>query len=366
MTKVESDLKRMVFNAKAFNEKTSELHRDAEKIRKMVTHHMKERKLNPAYADPTYASFPTPLPDEEGEDEDEDEAGEQDEEQVPQLDGVADTAEAGDTKPRRKFLLRGPSNTTPGESEGAPQSENEDSSKAPGRQRLRLTKPSVEKERLRRQSNPATSDAESQEPPIKKIKLRAPAPEKDNVARDSSAAASDMEAREESKGSKRPKLLLRRQSEEQEGSRRMSSSTPAAADKNEGFEGKSMSKAQEKIVQEMLELYDDEYASTIDFHAYANSASGETHIAGPFVHLPSREIKDYYQVIKHPVSLKAMLKLVRGIKGREKPTGKTLLQTWQDFEEEASLIWSNARLYNEDGSEISELAGQLEVSPNTC
>ena len=60
-----------------------------------------------------------------------------------------------------------------------------------------------------------------------------------------------------------------------------------------------------------------------------------------------------------------MLKLVRGIKGREKPTGSTLLQTWQDFEDETSFIWSNARLYNEDGSEISELAGQLEVSPNS-
>ena len=258
MTKVESDLKRMVFNAKAFNQKTSELHRDAEKIRKMVTHHMKERKLNPAYADPTYASFPTPLPDEEGDEEDGD--GEQDEEQAPQTDGVGDTTESAESKPRRKFLLRGPSNVTPGDSEGAAPSENEDTSKGTARQRLRLTKPSVEKERLRRQSNPATSDTESHGPPIKKLKLRAPTVDRDHAARDSSTAVSDVETKEESQGSKRPKLLLRKQSEEQEGSHRMSSSTPAAADKNEGFEGKSMSKAQEKIIEEMLDLYDDEYA----------------------------------------------------------------------------------------------------------
>ena len=56
------------------------------------------------------------------------------------------------------------------------------------------------------------------------------------------------------------------------------------------------------------------------------------------------------------------MKLVRGIKGREKPTGQTLLPTWQDFEDEMSFIWNNARLYNEDESEISKLAGQLEVS----
>ena len=53
--------------------------------------------------------------------------------------------------------------------------------------------------------------------------------------------------------------------------------------------------------------------------------------------------------------------MVRGIKGREKPTGVTLLKSWQAFEDEVSYIWNNAREYNEDGSDISKLAGQLEV-----
>ena len=54
--------------------------------------------------------------------------------------------------------------------------------------------------------------------------------------------------------------------------------------------------------------------------------------------------------------------MVRGIRGREKPTGVTVLKSWQAFEDEVSYIWNNAREYNEDGSEISNWASQLEVS----
>ena len=257
MTTVESDFKRMVFNAKAFNEKTSELHKDAEKIRKMVTHHMKERRLNPAYQDPTYSSFPTPLPGEEVDDEEED-AEEEEEAQVPQSDGPADTPDVSSSRPRRKLLLRGPADATPGDSEGTAISEAEAKGKTSGRQKLRLSKPSVEKERLRRQSNPAGSDSESQIPATVKIRLRAPAADKDGAAQDSSAAISDTDGKDERRAPKRPKLILRKQSEDREGSHRMSSSTPATADPNEGFEGKSMSRAQEKIVQEMLDLHSDE------------------------------------------------------------------------------------------------------------
>jgi hypothetical protein len=61
------------------------------------------------------------------------------------------------------------------------------------------------------------------------------------------------------------------------------------------------------------------------------------------------------------VCLKSAQKAVRGIKGREKPTGATLLRSWQAFEDEVSYVWNNAREYNEDGSEISEWASKLEV-----
>ena len=59
MTTLESDVKRMVANAKSYNEKTSEIFADAERIRKMVSHFMS--KNNPAYKDPNYTAFPTPL-----------------------------------------------------------------------------------------------------------------------------------------------------------------------------------------------------------------------------------------------------------------------------------------------------------------
>jgi hypothetical protein len=59
--------------------------------------------------------------------------------------------------------------------------------------------------------------------------------------------------------------------------------------------------------------------------------------------------------------LKGVLKRVRGIHGRNPPTGVTDFQSWDSFEQEMSLIWRNAREYNEDGSEIFDLAGELEV-----
>ena len=105
MTTFESDLKRLVFNCKALHERMSEPHRDSEKVRKMVTHHMKERKLNPAYADPNYASFPTPLP---VEDDELDAEGEVDDEVIPQLDGPSD-APKKEMKAPKKIILKGPS-----------------------------------------------------------------------------------------------------------------------------------------------------------------------------------------------------------------------------------------------------------------
>jgi hypothetical protein len=81
----------------------------------------------------------------------------------------------------------------------------------------------------------------------------------------------------------------------------------------------------------------------------------------PFANLPSRTLLDYYQVIKRPVSLKSIAKRVRGIHGRAPATGVTDFPTWAAFEEEVSYIWKNARTYNEDGSEMFNLAGDFEV-----
>ena len=122
---------------------------------------------------------------------------------------------------------------------------------------------------------------------------------------------------------------------------RRASSTPAPTTIT--FNGLTFQQAQEKILAEMAEEKDD--------------ADDEIPKYDIFARLPDRKLfKDYYAVIPHPVSF-ATLK--RGIKGGS--SGNTKFTTWDEFDEEVSLIWKNARHYNEDGSFISELAGELEV-----
>lgn len=61
LSSLESDLKRMVQNAKEFNETGSKVYEDAERIRKAVSNFMP--KHNPAYKDKNYRAQPTPIPD---------------------------------------------------------------------------------------------------------------------------------------------------------------------------------------------------------------------------------------------------------------------------------------------------------------
>ena len=60
MTEVEGDLKRVVQNAKDYNDSRSEIFQDAERIRKALSNFMP--KHNPAYEDPDYRAVPTPVP----------------------------------------------------------------------------------------------------------------------------------------------------------------------------------------------------------------------------------------------------------------------------------------------------------------
>lgn len=61
---VESDLKRMVANAKLYNDDKSLVFGDAERIRKLVSNYM--TKNNPAYRNSDYVAYPTPIPEENG------------------------------------------------------------------------------------------------------------------------------------------------------------------------------------------------------------------------------------------------------------------------------------------------------------
>ncbi|KAJ5180378.1 hypothetical protein N7492_003588 [Penicillium capsulatum] len=111
------------------------------------------------------------------------------------------------------------------------------------------------------------------------------------------------------------------------------------------FEGDSLQTAQDKIMSELVRLRD---------------SDGEE-VAYPFIGKPDRNLyRDYYEIIQHPVSLRSIQQKVRGTDTRKKTSKTTAFPTWQLFEEEVSYIWRNARQYNEDGSDISALAGLLE------
>ncbi|KAG9517618.1 Bromodomain-containing protein, partial [Aureobasidium melanogenum] len=60
LSTVESDIKRMVANAKQYNDDKSTVYQDAERIRKALSNFM--TKHNPAYKDPSYIAIPTPIP----------------------------------------------------------------------------------------------------------------------------------------------------------------------------------------------------------------------------------------------------------------------------------------------------------------
>lgn len=256
VTTLESDLKRMIQNAKEFNVPKSEIYEDAERIRKLVYNFMKVH--NPAYSqDPNYTSFPTPIS-----------------ETKLHLTNNAHRVEAVKEEPKSR-----------------------DGSVKP---------------------RPSTAPKASEPPSERK----------------SSVAASS--AREEG-------------NHEDE-------------DENMDFTGKSFQDAQHMIIAELIRHTDEEYVKiAIPCEDYSDVRRG-LEIFTPFVNLPSRRLEDYYKTIKHPVSLKGVQKRIQGIHGRAPPTGITDFKTWDAFADEISFIWRNAREFNQDGSEMYNLAGEFEVS----
>lgn len=239
LAQVESDCKRLVNNAKTYNDKKSIIYEDAERLRKTASNWMV--KHNPAYRDGNYVAVATPIPGE-------------------------DNSTPSRPSPRVTSTPRAPQ--TPATQETV--------------------------ERPRRAAALAASAT--------------PAPSK------------------------------------------LRQSASAAPEDNDGanYEGKTFQQAQEQIVREIIDYEDQGLQIFIPFH-----------------NLPSRSLKDYYQLIKDPMSLFAIQKKVRGVVGREAPTGHTLFKSWDAFESAFSLIWKNARIYNEDGSDIYNLSLELEVrQPN--
>jgi hypothetical protein len=256
VTTVESDVKRMIQNAKDFNMPKSEIFEDAERMRKLAYNYMKVN--NPAYKmDPTYSSFPTPVPLEKG-----------------KSTGQARTASEKD---------------------------------------------------------------------------------RHSVSEDKHLQPTNVSKRSESRS--QPKLPVDHSEDAHE------SENGAEEGPDYDFEGKSFQEAQQIIISALLSHADSEYARHMNptSRARANSFSSGLEIFTPFVNLPSRKLEDYYKLIKHPVSIKSVQKRTRGQHGRASPTGVSDFKTWDAFEEELSYVWKNAREYNEDGSEMYELANEFEV-----
>jgi ATP-dependent helicase STH1/SNF2 len=71
-----------------------------------------------------------------------------------------------------------------------------------------------------------------------------------------------------------------------------------------------------------------------------------------FMELPDkREYRDYYAIIKRPISLEMIRKRISG----------NHYSSLQAFKEDFRTIWENARTYNEEGSLVVEDANILEV-----
>ncbi|KAM5488419.1 hypothetical protein McanCB56680_000302 [Microsporum canis] len=248
LTSVEADLRRMVANAKFYNEKSSQLFSNAERIRKIVVAEMP--KVNPAYKDPNYLPFSTPLPNDEDAEFEEAEGGEEDEEEVEEVD---DDQEETPVKPA--------------------------------------------------EAEPETGTREERTRYSKRTSTRTPTI--DQAA----------EAKEDPEASVAGRFRA----------------------------------ALEAILNEAIRMLDE---------------NGEEKFA-PFINLPDKNLyKEYYDVIEHPVSLRGILRTVRGTDRRKSTSSKSKpsnpFRSWKAFTDEVSYLWNNARIFNEDESEIVVIAGELE------
>ncbi|KAK3073870.1 hypothetical protein LTR53_004169 [Teratosphaeriaceae sp. CCFEE 6253] len=244
VTTLESDLRRMVQNAKDYNAPKSDIYEDAERIRKLVFNFMKQH--NSQYAqDPDYTSFPTPIPHTNG---------------GPVQDGTHSD-------------------------------DDEDE--------LQSDPVMKENDKRRASTAPATKASE------------APSDRKESMA--PSATTGDEDGGYGGGGE--------------------------ALD----LAGTSFQEAQLKIITYLIHYTDEEGLE----------------IYQPFGNLPTRKLEDYYQLIKHPVSLKGVGKRCRGQHGRAPPTGVSDFKTWDAFEEEMSFIWRNAQEYNDDDSDMFSLANEF-------
>ncbi|CAJ2500093.1 Uu.00g029460.m01.CDS01 [Anthostomella pinea] len=299
LTALESDFKRLVSNAKEVTDRNSVNFGDAERIRKAVSNLMV--KQNPAYKLGNYQATATPLPPSPGPEdlEEEDAEGEEDPEMPDSTTGdEPNTAEAQDENEEDEG------------DEDNNDDENDEENDEDGE--------GGDEEDDEEEEEDAGEDDERPEPKRRGGRSQAPP---SRQARNSSVTQPQRGAPRGPRPGK-------------------------AGHHYEGvpFKGLGFQQAQEKVVEEIIRKKDDAEYPYFD----------------AFINLPPRTLKDYYEVIAEPLSLNQLRKQVRGQHGRGEATYISDFKTWAALEDQASLIWKNAYHYNEDGSEISLMAKELE------
>ncbi|KAK6949249.1 hypothetical protein Daesc_009323 [Daldinia eschscholtzii] len=315
LSALEGDLKRMVQNAKEVSERNSMTFGDAERVRKAVSNLM--TKHNPAYKTGTYTAVATPLPPTP---EPEDNEGEEDAEGDEEEDEDEDEEEEEEEKEKEASVenIQASRETDADEVAQDEEAENEEVEGEEGEE---------EEEEIDEEDEEADEDDEDEE-------------DEDGEDDDGEPSPAVRRRRRPGRPPKNPVAHARKVAAR--------GPTPGKADTHyEGvpYKGLTFQQAQEKIVEELLRKKDD---------------TGEYPYFEPFIYLPPRSLRDYYEIIKEPLSLKALQKQVRGQHGRGGATYVTDFKSWAAFEDQASLIWKNAYHYNEDGSEISLMAQELE------
>ncbi len=304
MSELESYVKRMVQNAKDFHPRGSQIYDDAERVRKALSNYMV--KTNPAYKlVEGYTAVPTPLPDaDEGAAWDEadgaEEAGEEEDADEPDADADADAEGEED--------------------EDADGEDDDEAAKA---------------DEADEDEEEEEEEEEEDPPPVV--------------------------ARRRGRPPKNPVLHAQKVAERAASQNAKPDHQYAAVP----YRGLSFQQAQEKIVEELIRKPDEEYVTaapaTMEYLANQCASDDTFPYFEAFHNLPPRTLKDYYQVIKEPLSLKKLQKLVKGIHGRGERPGVTEYKNWTAFAEKASLLWQNAFYYNEDGSDIWLMAKELKV-----
>ncbi|KAI0911064.1 Bromodomain-containing protein [Ustulina deusta] len=298
LSSLESDFKRLVSNAKETNDRNSTIFGDAERVRKAVSNLMV--KHNPAYKLGNYQAVPTPLPPtpEPEDEEDNEEANIEADEENGAPTTVEDDAEL----------------VSHGDVDDAEPEEDEGEGDEGGDEEDREEEDDDE-EQEDDDEQEGDNDEDSQPRRRRGSSWRNAAP---GPSRDSATPAQK--------------------------------SVPRTGKADHHYEGIPFSElnfqqAQEKVIEELIRKKEEP-----DDYPYFE----------PFIYLPPRSLRDYYEVITEPLSLKALQKQVRGQHGRLEATYVSDFKGWAAFEDQASLIWKNAYHYNEDGSDIFTMAQELE------